>query len=160
MITFRKSIQSEREKRFWSHVDKNENGCWIWRGAKFSNGYGRVRLSTTKTVSAHRLAYEFRHGSIPRDLCACHKCDVRDCVNPSHIFIGTFDDNNKDRSNKGRNARLFGEDSPRSKLTNESVIEIRKRRSNGDGLKVLANEFNTTPQNICMIANKKSWSHI
>ena len=83
------------------------SGCWLWLGA-VRNGYGRLIIGsrsdkTRRSVSAHRLSYETYIGPIPSGLEVCHKCDVRCCVNPAHLFVGTRQDNVDDREAKGRN---------------------------------------------------------
>lgn len=88
------------EERFWASVDKTET-CWLWRG-KLTAGYGSMMVDG-KAYRAHRWAYERFVGPIPEGLFACHKCDVRNCVNPDHIFIGTNADNVRDMVAKGRN---------------------------------------------------------
>lgn len=44
------------------------------------------------------------HGDIPKELIVCHKCDNKLCVNPSHLFLGTTQDNVAGRVSKGRTA--------------------------------------------------------
>ncbi len=80
----------------------NENGCMLWTGANNVNGYGRIGYGDGRTVAAHRVAYELANGPIPDDLQVLHKCDVRSCVNPAHLFLGTQADNMQDMSRKGR----------------------------------------------------------
>lgn len=77
------------------------SGCWLWLGTTNPLGYGRFRLDG-KTLSAHRVAYELFESKIPNNLCVCHKCDVRCCVNPAHLFLGTHKDNEQDKLAKGR----------------------------------------------------------
>jgi hypothetical protein len=75
------------------------SGCWLWEGYVRS-GYGRLRGK-----SVHRLAWEEVNGPIPAGLSICHRCDVRLCCNPEHLFLGTNADNNRDMSAKGRNGQ-------------------------------------------------------
>src|SRR5439155_563058 len=89
------------EERFWSKVDKTST-CWLWKGAKDSSGYGWVGNGQHKTITTHRLIWELTFGSIPKGLWVLHTCDVRNCVNPAHLWLGTNTDNQRDASRKGR----------------------------------------------------------
>jgi len=90
------------EAKFWRKVAKSD-GCWIWTGAKYSNGYGHL-CERGRNYLAHRLAWELVTGSAPpADKLLCHTCDVRQCVNPAHLFVGTYKDNAEDCKRKGRN---------------------------------------------------------
>lgn len=54
--------------------------------------------------------------AIPEGLNACHRCDVRNCVNPEHIFIGTQVENIADMVSKGRqrSSRALSDDQVRA----------------------------------------------
>jgi DNA-binding MarR family transcriptional regulator len=98
------------ETRFWSRVEKKENGCWLYGGERFGNKYGQFSLGPgLGTKSAHRFSYELHHGKIGIGLFVCHKCDVRNCVAPDHLYAGTHEDNTQDKVDRNRNvAPLVG----------------------------------------------------
>ncbi len=91
--------------RFASKIEKlpDAPGCWLWTGSLFRGGYGQFRSGPDP--AAHRTAWVIAHGSIPDRLYVLHRCDVRCCVNPEHLFLGTHADNMADMVAKGRSPR-------------------------------------------------------
>jgi hypothetical protein len=140
-------------------LDKSagEAGCWLWTKAVNSAGYGVFRRHG-KNHYAHRAAYEAVHGTLPRGLFVCHRCDTPRCCNPSHLFAGTQSDNMADCSAKGRTAR--GERSHWSKMTPDSIRAIRRRRAEGRSYSQLRAEFGLTNATLFDIINRKSWRHV
>ncbi len=86
--------------RFFSKVAKTES-CWLWTRCD-SNSYGNF-FDGNRLIKAHRFIYEYTFGKIPSSkILVCHKCDVRACVNPDHLFLGSHRDNTQDGIKKGR----------------------------------------------------------
>ncbi len=77
-------------------------GCWMWTGTMLEDGYGRIRDDAFQNVRAHRAAWSLFVGPIPEGLWVLHYCDVPLCVNPSHLWLGTSQENTADRQRKGR----------------------------------------------------------
>lgn len=77
-------------------VTIDDNGCWLWIGAKNSAGYA-VALRKPKTTSLHirmhRKSYELYKGEIPEGLVIDHLCRVRHCINPDHLEPVTIKEN-------------------------------------------------------------------
>src|SRR5271166_3891905 len=68
---------------FWSKVERADNSqCWQWRGFINHGGYGLYGKFNRR---AHRLAYRFLVGRIPKGLTIDHLCRNRACVNPAHM---------------------------------------------------------------------------
>jgi hypothetical protein len=144
--------------------------CWLWTGWKFvSTGYGGFNLANKKKVSAHRMAWMVFNGDIPILLRVLHKCDNKPCVRPDHLWLGSNADNSADMVEKGRQAKgerfenrriLRGDEIGNSKLSPESVSEIRTRRAAGETLVVLALHYNVDIGTISKIALRRIWSHI
>src|SRR3990167_4818473 len=77
------------------------SGCWIWMRSAQKQGYGDFRMDG-KHYLTHRASYELANGPIPHGLHVLHRCDVRSCCNPEHLFVGTNQDNIADSVAKGR----------------------------------------------------------
>ena len=113
-------------ERFMSKVEPiPESGCWLWTGSTNDKGYGWTGLSGMPRL-AHRAAYTLLVAPIPEGMNVCHKCDVRSCVNPTHLFVGSQRDNIRDASAK---KRLAGQEKTHCKhghaFTPENTIPIR-----------------------------------
>lgn len=94
------------EERFWAKVSRGTpDQCWLWTGVLGGNGYGLLHMGS-KTVRhparAHRFSWELHNGPIPEGLWVLHKCDVKVCVNPAHLFLGDRTANMRDCAAKGR----------------------------------------------------------
>lgn len=156
--------------------------CWEWTANLTpTTGYGML-LFDGKQQSSHRISWKIHHGSIPitensgpHGTCVLHKCDNRACVNPDHLFLGTAGDNNRDTATKGRHKNSPYEELvwikhpemvPRgmashfAKLTDESVIEIRKQRQSGKRAKLIAIDFGVCVETVYGILSGSTWKHV
>jgi len=149
-----KDIEEETllTKFFWKNVKKNDY-CWEWTG-KLCNGYGAVEFHK-KQFRAHRLSYIIHNGSIEKNKFICHKCDNKKCVNPSHLYAGTINDNARDA--KERNLIHRGEQCVRSKL---KEIDILKILASKETCRDIAIQYNMNKNYIRKIRNRQAWRHI
>lgn len=93
-----------RQDMTWARllVKTTEVGeCLIWTGSVKPVGYGQIRHGA-KTLYTHRVSWELHFGPVPEGMCVLHHCDVRRCVRPEHLFLGTKADNTADMMAKGR----------------------------------------------------------
>ncbi len=158
-------VQIPLLERFLEHVSPEPNtGCWIWTGAlnHGDHGYGVTnRSGERQMVYAHRAAWELFRGPIPEGLAVLHNCpygDLRCCVNPDHLFLGTLGDNNRDTIRKGRNIR--GEASHLARLTSTEVLEIRRCHADGEMIFSLARRFGVSHAHIGRIVTRQKWKHL
>lgn len=132
--------------RFWGKVEKTE-GCWLWRASIKPNGYGQFAVRHGEIILAHRFAYLVTKGEIPEDLYVCHTCDIRHCVNPEHLWLGTIADNNADMRQKGRR-RGDGK-------THPDTPELRARLLAGESPRLLALEYNRSLISLYQIRKRR-----
>lgn len=86
--------------RIWARCVP-DGACWRWQGHKNTKGYGEATFNK-KRAAVHRWICILTIGPIPSGMLVCHTCDVRDCCTPTHLFLGTEQDNNRDCAAKGR----------------------------------------------------------
>jgi hypothetical protein len=151
-------------ERFRSkYIPVPESGCWLWLDSLDKDGYGRLQLPGKQSVKAHRLSYQLQHGELP-SLCILHRCDVRCCVNPAHLYAGTLAQNNQDCITRGR-YRSGGKPHPgerngRARVTAEQAVEIRRRYLSGERSGDLGREFGLTYGAIWRLATGRAWKHL
>lgn len=170
--------------KLMSHI-KIVDECWLWNGHILKNGYAKT-LHNGKSCSVHRLSYEIHKGEIPKGLIVCHNCpgvDKKHCINPNHLWIGTYKDNMIDASNKGRMLGMQkwtpemhekmkerkktwsrpdnrGEKSARSKLKECQVYEIRELLRSGMTHREIGEKYNVSKHTIGNINLNRRWAHI
>lgn len=147
-------------ERFWAHVAKSDS-CWLWTGCTSPNGYGVINESGKKGRRwyAHRYSYTLHKGVIPEGLIICHRCDIRPCVSPEHLFLGDCKDNMQDAASKDR--MTYGEDCHSARLTENTVKEIRARfAAGGCSYKGLAREYGVYDQAIRYAIMGRTWARV
>lgn len=149
--------ESDRE-RFWSYVsvpvEWDDEGCWLWTGATTSRGYGSIHIQG-KPRTAHRVSLQIWDVEIPTGMDVRHTCDVRRCVRPDHLLLGTREDNMRDAVERGRLAR--GEAHGRTTLTE---AEVRGIRWAVGPLREIASWYDTTISTASRIRRRDTWGHI
>ena len=148
-------------ERFFQKVYPEPNtGCWLWSGAQHPYGcHGSLNAKYYNGFAwAHRFSYFIHNGDFDRTKLVCHKCDVPWCVNPDHLFLGDYVDNNHDSYKKGRSIR--GSKHPSSKVTELQIPEIRRLYSEGILMRELAIKFNIGEGGIYKIIKRMGWRHI
>src|SRR5258706_965015 len=114
------------------------SGCFVWLGPITQDGYGNI-----SGVYAHRVAWEKEYGPIPKGMNVLHRCDIRCCVNPTHLFLGTQVDNIKDMIQKRRLVSPNGWPA----LTDEQREDIYNRAATSS-TKELSIEYRVTEKHI------------
>ena len=132
-------------------------GCRLWLGPLTNKGYGTLSWKGRKNLHAHRIAYELAYGPLPSGKHALHRCDMRCCVEPLHLFAGTKGDNNTDRHKKGRSAIIVGVQRYNAKLTDGAIRAI---RTSDERNSVLAERYGVSQPIISQIRSRKRWKHV
>lgn len=145
-------------------------GCWLWMAGIDSDGYGRFS-ENNKTIRAHRVSYRLFVDTISDTMNVLHRCDTPPCVNPDHLFLGTSKENTQDMMRKNRwrggvpHGIVVGSKNGRSKLTEDQVLDIRKRYTPATDMERgnsanLAKEFSIAKASIFRIIKRQVWGHI
>lgn len=144
--SYRTVTVKDKFDRHW--VGEPNCGCWLWIGSCRPNGYGEYSLGYGRTavrMGAHRASYMLHVGEIPDGMLVCHKCDVKCCVNPSHLFLGSAVDAPR------------GERNSRSKLSVDAIKEI---RASTEPTEVLAKRYGVSGVSMWKARTGRSWTHV
>ena len=149
-------------------IKVSPSGCWLWDKGLHISGYGRTTLRG-KQYLTHRLAYCIWTGmSTKSELFVLHKCHIKKCCNPSHLYAGTQADNIKDAVeacaakgmvfgawNKGKQAGLANHN---ARLSLKDISEIRLAFKNGATVLELEKRFKVGKTPLYQLKNKTHWS--
>ena len=152
-----RALEARDEAYISARVEPDPNsGCWLWNRKLGSTGYGNSTRGGPRTpqISAHRLSWEIHRGPIPKGFHVLHKCDVKGCVNPDHLFVGRHRDNMADCALKGRLTDHRGELNPFALLKPTQVIAI---RASNLPVKMLAALCGCSQPTIRRIIRRETW---
>jgi hypothetical protein len=154
-----RALERSLLERFNSKVVKpQDGGCWTWVGARDRYGYGHMTVDG-KIARAHRIAYALFVGELDPTLLVLHSCNrgAQGCVTPSHIRLGTHQDNMDDAVKAGGGPIRRGARNHFAKLTEQQVLAIRSdRRSQSK----IARDYCVDQSCISNIKTRRNWSHL
>lgn len=134
--------------RFWNRVRPgNGDGCWTWAGRHAEAGYGQFGHNTL----VHRHIFETVNGPITKGACVLHKCDNPGCCNPDHLYLGTPQDNARDRVERGRQGKRF---------TTSEVKLILERAASGDSPLAIARFLSIDPRRVRKICARRTYKKV
>lgn len=157
---------------FWNKVKRGRpDECWEWQGylnrgkRSYENCYGRVDIFGKQGIYVHRIAYYLANPNsidlVRGDgLFVLHKCDNAKCCNPSHLFLGTHQENMDDKVKKGRQIHYRSTESPRAKFSEKDVRDIRSMRANGISVMKIKTKYKVSKSAITHLLTGRTYKDI
>lgn len=157
--TYIRTPQQRFEEKF---IPDPNSGCWLWIGSIDRIGYGQFKFGRqyAPNEKAHRTAWKIYRGDIPHGMHVLHSCDVRCCVNPDHLRLGTHQDNMRDKMTRGRHRSVTGIEHHSAKVSDAQVIEMRRKAAVGVGQRALAREYGLAKTTVKAIISRQTWRHV
>jgi hypothetical protein len=140
--------------RFWARVQKTRDpaACWPWLNGRNGAGYGVMRWYQ-HCHYAHRLAYELYHGyPVPHHLVVRHLCGNQLCCRPSHLAVGTPQDNSDDMVAQGHHRNHA--------LSHNQVRDIRHLAEHKARLVDISLHYGVTQHTIWQIVTRRTYRHV
>ena len=145
-------MKSLRDRFLVKAQASRDTGCWIWIGSLTRGGYGQIRVKKDgrwTMARAHRISWELYNGRIPKNSQVLHICDNPICVNPSHLFLGTTQDNTLDKMKKGRHGWGI-----HAKINPQIARQIRQATGTNQEI---ARTFDISPTEVSYIKHFRRW---
>jgi hypothetical protein len=157
---YRVSRGGEVQSRWSRTVYKTLTETWLPLKPVRSGRYLTVNLSDgvrKRHRPIHRLVLEAFVGLCPEGLICCHFDGDPTNNRVENLRWDTYQSNSDDMLRHG--TRLMGSQN-HAKLTEEEVRAIRRLRSKGERIAVLADQFGVSIQNVEAIVYRRSWRHL
>ena len=137
----------------WSRkieIPSGPGACWTWIASVDSHGYGHINVRG-HLLQAHRVAWALFRGDLSDDLSVLHTCNRghEGCVTPSHLRLGTHEENMRDMINAGRQGA--------AKITADQARAI---RSDTRPYRQIAEQYGISRSSVCLIKQGKNWAHL
>lgn len=135
--------------------------CWEWTASVGTGGYARQRWEGE--VLAHRVSYRvFKNDGLPieKGLVVRHSCHNRKCVNPEHLLMGTYQDNEVDKMEAGRQNPATGFKLPQTRLSEADVRDIRVRARAGEEQSSIADRYGLNQGYVSQLVNYKRRANV
>mgnify|MGYP000848901848 FL=1 len=153
-------ITESLRQRFLAKVcQRGPDECWYWSGAQ-RNGYGAIKHHG-KVIGAHVVAVVLDGRTIPPGMLVTHTCDIKTCVNPRHLELGTAADNLREALDRNINKPITGEQHANAKLSDEKVVLIRSLRIvRGIGATLIARALGVNIETVKSCLSGDTWRHV
>jgi hypothetical protein len=138
--------------------DPQMGACREWDGLTNPAGYGLIASYRFGNLFAHRVSYALEN-SDPGQLIICHRCDNPPCIEPTHLFAGTYKDNSLDAKSKGRTAHGAGV--ANAAIVDSDVSDIRRIHASGMASQDdLAETYGMSKGSVSRIIRNEMWQHV
>ncbi|MGB8687142.1 MAG: HNH endonuclease [Microcoleus sp.] len=152
-------------KKSWDRWNKciRIGKCKRVRAESVTDKYLIVKVmfdSKRYTTGAHRLVYRHFYGQIPEGMTINHMDGNKRNNHPNNLEIASPSQqalHSLHVLKKGRLLEQSGEKNLMAKLTIEDVVEIRRRRLNGELLKAIAEDYGVSFKTISKIGLNQRW---
>lgn len=125
-------VSRTNEEKFWGKVKiLGGEECWEWLGHRNEHGYGFARYGS-KQHRTHRIAYMLHNKCTFESMegfGVLHSCDNPSCCNPSHLRLGTQQDNVDDMLTRKRHTnKPIAIDTPHLTVFGRNLIHWRREK--------------------------------
>ena len=145
-----KSVTRQRHKpmiaeadRFWQRINKTDS-CWLY--GENSTRYAQFILDDGSSIKAHRYSWVLGGGKLTDHDILLHSCDIRNCVNPSHLSLGTIRSNAQEMFSKGRNYGGYAQQA--AKISKQDLKKILQALDAGIIAKIIAGKYGLTAKTV------------
>ena len=128
-----------------------------------NSGYARKHIHGKGLVFLHRHVWELANGRtlLPGEVVR-HTCDIKNCIEESHLIVGSYSDNMNDAVLRGKHGfkSHSGTSNGMSVLTKEAIVDIRQMYKEEYSLKEIAKEFNISYNTVYRIVTRQTYKNI